>query len=71
MRTDQISKTDWSAFDDLTKPLYKKTLGLLPNAANEILYGSREDSLLGIPLAAEDFDISHIDNINQTTYLKR
>lgn len=32
-----------------------------PNAANEYIYGSREDGLIGMPLAAEDSDIAHID----------
>lgn len=43
------------------KPLLKKTLGLPSNAANEYLYGSREDGLFGTPLAAEDSDIALIN----------
>lgn len=60
-RTDQLSKTDWSIIDNSLKPLIKKSLGLPSNAANEYLYGNREDGLFGIPLAAEDSDIALID----------
>lgn len=41
--------------------MLKRTLGLQPNAANEYLYGSREDGLFGVPLAAEDSDIAIIN----------
>lgn len=60
-RTDQLLKSDWTIIDDSFRPLYKKTLGLPSNAANEYLYGRKEDGLIGIPLAAEDSDIAHID----------
>lgn len=60
MRTDQIPKTDWSVIDNI-KPLLKKTLNLPSDDANEYLYGSREDGLLAVPLAADDSDIAHID----------
>lgn len=60
-RTDQISKTDLTSIDDTLKPLIKKTLGLLSNAANEYLYGSRHDGLFSIPLTSEDSDIALID----------
>lgn len=56
-----MQKTVWSAIDDLLKPLIKKTLGIPPNSANEYLYGAREDGLFGLPIAAEDSDIAHID----------
>lgn len=59
-RTDQISKTDWSMIDNTLKPLIKKTLSLPSNSTNEYLYGSRDDGLFGIPLAAEDSDIALI-----------
>lgn len=58
MRTDQISKSDWSELDDIIKPLLKKTLGL---PSNEYFYGNRDDGLMSIPRAAEDSDILHID----------
>lgn len=37
MRTDQISKSDWSELDDIIKPLLKNILGLSLNVANEYL----------------------------------
>lgn len=66
LRTDQILKTDWTAIDDMLKPLYKKSLGLPPNAANAYLYGSHEDGLFAIPVAAEDSDIAQLDNSSWT-----
>lgn len=61
-RTDQIPKTDRTYVDDTLKPLLKHSLVLPSNAANEYLYGSREDGFVdtdfledrrfGIPLAA-------------------
>lgn len=61
MRTNQLLKKQWKEIDDCIRPTIKRTLGLPPNAANEYLYGARSDGLFGIPLAAEDSDIAHID----------
>lgn len=61
MRTDQLPKEAGQSIDDPIRPMIKRTLGLPPNAANEYLFGAREDSLFGIPLAAEDSDIAIID----------
>lgn len=61
MRTDQLLKTDWQIIDDYIKPLLKRSLDLLPNAANEYLYGAREDGLFAKPLAVEDLDIAIVD----------
>lgn len=47
--------------DNSIKPLLKKTLNLPSDAANEYLYGSKEDGLLAVPLADDDSDIAHID----------
>lgn len=47
--------------DETLRPLIKKTLGLPSNAANEYLYGNKDDGLFGIPLAAEDSDIARIE----------
>lgn len=61
-RTQQIPKTDWSDLDIAIRALVKKhILFLSPRAANEYLYGSTNDNLFVIPLAAEDSDIAHID----------
>lgn len=70
MRTDQLSKSDWRGIDNSVRPLLKRTLGLPPNAANEYLYGARDDGLLGVPLAAEDSDIAIIDGGGQASYFK-
>lgn len=61
MRTDQISKTAYWSTDEAIKPLLKRALCLPPNAANEYLYGAREDGLSWVPFAAEDSDIAIID----------
>lgn len=61
IRTDQLQKTDWQSIDDSIKPLLKRTLGLPPNAANEYLYGLRDDGLFGVLLSAEISDIAIID----------
>lgn len=63
MRTNQITKTDCQKIDDAIKPLIERTPGLPPNAANEYLYGARDDGLFGILLAAEDSDIALIDGV--------
>lgn len=61
MRTDKLPKTAWEEIDDSIRPLVNRTLGLPSNAANEYLFGAREDGLFAIPLAAEDYDIAIID----------
>lgn len=61
MRTDQLSKTVWTKIDDFIKPNLKRTLGLQSNAAYEYLYGESTDGPFGIPLAADDSDIAHIN----------
>lgn len=61
MHTDQLSKTDWRCIDNSINPLLKRTLDLPPNSTNEYLYGAREAGLFGVQLAAEDSDITIID----------
>lgn len=61
MRTDQIPKSDWSVTDKNIKPLLKKTLWLPSVSFNEYLYGSIDDGLFAVPLAADDSDTAHID----------
>lgn len=39
----------------------KDILYLPPRAANEYIYGSADDTLLGVPVAAEDSDLAMID----------
>lgn len=45
----------------MDKPLLERTLGLPPNAANEYLYERRDEGIFGIPIAAKDSDIAHVD----------
>lgn len=61
MRTSQYGKEAWTRLDSTLKPLYKEVLGLPTRACNSYLYGSTEDGLLGIPLAAFDSDVAHVD----------
>lgn len=61
-RTQQIRKLDWVELDECICKIIKKEIICVPeNTANEYLYGSSADTLLGIPLSAEDSDIAHID----------
>lgn len=61
-RTNQLPKTDWSELDDEIRRLIKKDVICVPErAANEYIYGSSSDTLLGVPLADEDADIAAID----------
>lgn len=46
--TEQLSKTDMSSIDNVPRPLFKKTISLASKAANEYLYGRKEDGLFGI-----------------------
>lgn len=61
MRTNQLGKKQWREVDTHIRPSIKRLLGLPPNAANEYLYGAKDDGLFGIPLAADDSDIALID----------
>ncbi|XP_054720781.1 uncharacterized protein LOC129230408 [Uloborus diversus] len=62
MRTSQFAKSDWAELDKHIRPLIKKTLNIPKNAANEYFLGPSERGLFGIPVSAEDSDISHIDS---------
>lgn len=61
-RTQQRRKLVWVEFDECIRKIIKKEILSVPeNTSNEYLYGSSADTLLGIPLSAEDSDIAHID----------
>lgn len=61
-RTNQLPKSDWSKLDYEIRRLIKKEIIFVPSrAANEYIYGSTSDTLLGVPIAAEDADIATID----------
>ncbi|OXA50787.1 Retrovirus-related Pol polyprotein from type-1 retrotransposable element R2 [Folsomia candida] len=62
MRTAQLSKTQWEKVDKALRPLFKDTLKLPREVANEYLYGGRNSGSCAIPLAAEDSDLLLIDN---------
>lgn len=61
MRTAQHSKSDWAAFDKDLRALIKDVLHLPKHATRGYLYGSTSDGCLGIPLAAFDAEVAHID----------
>lgn len=61
-RTNQLPKAYWAKFDNEICRLIKQEILYVPSrAANEYLYGSSSDTLLGTPVAAEDADIATID----------
>lgn len=60
--TDQSTrKTDLQEICDVIKHLLKRKFDVPPTAASECLYGNRTDVPPGVPLAAENSDIAHID----------
>jgi len=61
-RMGTFAKTDWKRIDDILRPEIKATLNLPQEASNEYLYGSALQGCSGIPLLAEDSDISAIDS---------
>lgn len=70
IRTNQLMKTDSQSIDDSIRLLIKRTLGLPPNAANDYIYGAREDGLFAVPLTADDPDIAIVEGWGvQVTHL--
>ncbi|XP_064462296.1 uncharacterized protein LOC135372753 [Ornithodoros turicata] len=62
MRCGTLGKTEWRKFDDLLKPMIKRTLYLPQPATTLYLYGSRKGGGCGIPIAAEMSDLCRVDN---------
>lgn len=60
-RRNQLPKADWVELDDEIRRLIKQEILFVPcRTANEYIYGSIPDTLLGVTLAAEDADIATI-----------
>lgn len=63
MTTYQLQQCEWHQIDDKTIAEQNFISRWIQPVNTSILYGSRNDNTFVLPLAAEDYNISHIDRV--------